>query len=308
MGKFVEKPPSFLAAHSTEVRESGYKFINPLLECESSEKYFTELTPFKDKLLSYAKKINQDSDKVNFLSLYFRDLNNGPWFGVNEEEVFSPASLLKVPIMIVYFKVAETHPEILQKTYVFEDDGMLPAVEQSVSPSQVLEIGKAYSVDDLIHRMIIYSDNRAQHLLVKNMDLDTLKKVYGDFELNIPDKEKPETLVTVKDYASFFRILFNSSYLSKTYSEKALNLLSQVEYKDGLVAGLPSNMVVAHKFGERQKLGDSARQLHDCGIVYYPQHPYLICVMTRGNNNQKLSETIKEASRLVYEEVDNQYR
>jgi hypothetical protein len=47
-------------------------------------------------------------------------------------------------------------------------------------------------------------------------------------------------------------------------------------------------------------------QLHDCGIVYYPHKPYLLCVMTRGKSSDDNSKMIAEISKLVYREVDTQ--
>jgi beta-lactamase class A len=111
------------------------------------------------------------------------------------------------------------------------------------------------------------------------------------------------------NYAIFFRVLFNASYLDKEYSEKAMELLAQSDFNDGLVAGLPRGVIVAHKFGERGNLpGSSDYQLHDCGIVYYPNHPYLLCVMSRGNDIQHLENSIAQVSRFVYDEIDNQYK
>jgi hypothetical protein len=63
-------------------------------------------------------------------------------------------------------------------------------------------------------------------------------------------------------------------------------------------------MPVAHKFGIRDIAGEQEKQFHDCGIVYYPKRPYLLCVMTRGNDIQQAIAFIREVSRRVYDQVD----
>jgi hypothetical protein len=46
-------------------------------------------------------------------------------------------------------------------------------------------------------------------------------------------------------------------------------------------------------------------EMHDCGIVYYPYRPYLLCVMTKGSGEIKSLETvIQDVSKMVYEEVN----
>ena len=112
--------------------------------------------------------------------------------------------------------------------------------------------------------------------------------------------------MSVTDNASFFRILYNASYLTKDNSQKALDLLSKVDFTDGIRAGVPSSVKVANKFGERE-VGNII-QLHDCGIVYFKDHPYLLCIMSRGTDFTKLAASIKNISRLVYLEVNKQVR
>jgi hypothetical protein len=60
-------------------------------------------------------------------------------------------------------------------------------------------------------------------------------------------------------------------------------------------------MIVAHKFGERI-MGDSF-QLHDCGIVYYPDNPYLLCVMTKGHDFYKQQTAIQIISKFIYNKI-----
>ena len=55
---------------------------------------------------------------VQNVSVYFIDLAKGNWAGINENTGYSPASLLKVAIMIAYFKQAEDSPQLLQKKIV----------------------------------------------------------------------------------------------------------------------------------------------------------------------------------------------
>ena len=88
-------------------------------------------------------------------------------------------------------------------------------------------------------------------------------------------------------------------------SEHALSLLAQSGYDVGIKAGVPKDVEVAHKFGERSGFEGDLKQLHDCGIIYYPENPYLLCVMTQGQNFDDLSATIGMISKMVYEEFDS---
>ena len=159
-----------------------------------------------------------------------------------------------------------------------------------------------YTVDELIRRMIVYSDNMAYNLLNDNVNGSVVMSVYNDLGVDISSAQANPNgnIISVTGYSSFFRILYNSSYLNRDMSEKALKYLSQSVFTQGLVAGVPNDIVVSHKFGERQYLDTGEKQLHDCGIIYDPDTPYLLCVMTRGNNFSNLISTIKNISNMVY--------
>lgn len=287
-----------------EIHQPGYKFISPLLECEVTQD-MEELKPFKHKIEAVIdEKIR--SKKASHISVYFRDLNNGPWFGINENEEFSPASLLKVPIMMAYLKMAETYPQILKKVIKYEGGEEDLNRLEYFKPLKAIEIGNSYTIDELLYRIIAYSDNNANTLLLKNMDRNMYYQVYTDLGIEIPGVRKAGDFLPVRLYASFFRILYNASYLNREMSEKALDYLSKADFKYGLVAGVPSNIVVAQKFGERGIIMD-VKELHDCGIVYYPGRPYLLCIMTRGDKFESLYGDIKDISYHIYREVDRQY-
>lgn len=289
---------------ATEHHEGQYEFINPLLECEGSKELISrELSSFRDKLEDLIQK-EIEAKKINFASVYFRDLNNGPWIGINEKEPFLPGSLLKVPVMMAYLKKAESNPSILTKKIKYE--GNAPPTGQFVQPALRLEKGESYTVEELIYRMIVYSDNDAQYLLQVNDEEDLYGKVFADLDIQTP-YGLSSYRINVKKYASFFRVLFNSSYLNNEMSNKALKLLSYADFGEGLVAGVPPGVGTAQKFGE-SKSSDGQKQFHDCGIVYYPSHPYLLCVMTRGNDYNTFAPVIKSVSKLVFEEVDSQMR
>lgn len=287
-------------------RMKGYKYISPLLDYEiSPELKNREIVVLKDKI----KKIIDDKirdNQVIYISVYFRDMLNGPWFGINEKDDFAPASLLKVPLMIAYFKYAEQNPNILDLNLLYKEE-IDDHFVQNISPDKKLEPGKMYSVEDLIERMIKYSDNAAKNLLFANIGEDMVNKIYADMGLVIPGIRNKDDLITIKDYSSFFRILFNASYLNKEMSEKALEILSKTTFKLGIVAGVPEDMVVAHKFAERGDLMTNTMQVHDCGIVYYKDRPYLLCVMTYGRDFKTLANIIKDISLVVYEDIESRH-
>jgi beta-lactamase class A len=290
----------------TEFRRSqNYQFISPLLECDIS-------TPTENSLYSQIRtdidsiiNNNLENKTIIHASIYLRDLNNGPWLGVNEREYFSPASLVKVPIMIALYHAAQSDPSILNFQVEIDSEDT-DYSEQNILPSQTLTKGQSYSLDELVSHMIIYSDNRAKDILVDYLTPEVVFKTFSDLGIdntkliNNPDGNN----LTVKEYASFFRILYNASYLNRDMSEKALKLLSQTEFNQAITKNLPENIKVAHKYGERFYLDTQEKQLHDCGIVYSPPNPYLLCIMTRGYDFGKLSQVVSQISDSVYQNLN----
>lgn len=283
-----------------EVRESGYKFISPLLECQdlaSSDR--GSMLVIEKKLKNFITEVKTEK-KATHVSIYFRDLSNGPWIGIGENEPYSPASLLKVPIMIAALKKAEVSSGFLDKRIKYSNhttDTTNPNILDSL-----IKTGNSYTVENLIFRTIAFSDNEAKNLLLENIDNQTLDKVYLDLGIDVPGMRTPDDFMTVKEYASFFRILYNATYLDKKMSEKGLEYLSKSTFRKGLAAKLPNEVTVAHKFGERGFPNSNIKQLHDCGIIYKEGRPYILCVMTRGDDFDELASVIADASLLIYSE------
>jgi beta-lactamase class A len=78
---------------------------------------------------------------VSDIGVYYRDLNNGPWFGVNERQDFLPASLLKLPLMLNFYKIAETRPQVLQEKLTLQERFPLDGLKQLFPPQQEIQPG-----------------------------------------------------------------------------------------------------------------------------------------------------------------------
>jgi len=282
-------------------RRSGEEtvLINPLLDCVESQVRFVELRPFSKTVEDLIESKVRDR-KVTGASVYFRDLNNGPWFGINEELVFSPASLLKVPLAMAYYQYREYEPGIMEEAMVWHQDP-----DSRLNDLVGLEEGGVYTVRALIERMLVNSDNAATELLIRRLPPEQLLRPYEDLGMESPKRDGGKYQITARGYAKILRVLFNASYLTPDDSREVLGLLTKSGFTDGLRAGVPASVLVANKYGERT--GEEKSEMHDYGIVYYPGHPYLLCVMTHGRSVPEMTGVIREISSLVYREVDAQF-
>ena len=307
---FVNKPSSSqpnspslssILGSVSEFHAGSYKLINPLYECNTGVPYgTTQLLDLKNNIENYVEQLKLTSS-VSKVSVQFRDLNTGQWFGINEHDVFSPSSLLKTPVLMAYFSEAQNDPSILNKeiTYISDPIPVLPQTYQTDSPIQK---GKTYTIEQLIERMIINSDNAALRLLEQNIDNSRINQVTIDLGITTTSDAGPTDYMDVLEYSTLFRVLYYSTYLNKEYSEKALEILSKSEFNKGITGLLSKDITVAHKYGERD-IGDNEHQLHDCGIVYYPKHPYLLCIMTKGTSMNDLSTTMQQISKQIYTQI-----
>lgn len=291
---------------------SKLHFIKPNLNCDLYDDKIEKLLGLQNKLEVVIDGIKK-TGKAKRVSVFVRDLKTARFAGVNDGDIYHQASLLKIPVLVGGFKLAEVEPRILDQEIFYSGEQNFYD-DQVIKPVESLKIGSSYTLRELMRRSVVYSDNTAAQLLFNYYPegfLDRIMEAIG-IQLYKPTGEK-EDFITARLYANVFRILYNASYLTKEYSDEALSILTQTNYKKGAISKLPANLVVAHKFAERTDInmvtGDVfQRQLHECGIVYAKNYeePYVFCIMTEGYEYEDLEKIISDVSLMIYEEmIDN---
>ena len=276
------------------VRLNDYHYTKPILYAEETTES-PRYSSLKIGINNLVEKYKIDGS-LNSASVYIRDFNNGEWMELNPQESYQPGSLLKVPILITFLKMNEKDPNTLD-SYVISKKSYNDVQQNILTKS--IKIGQRYKVRELLHYMIANSDNNATFLLSEYMDPQIYNKVYTDLGISIKNMDNRSLFhLSAKEYSVFFKVLFNASYLSNKDSEYAASLLSECDFKDGLIKELPKNVTVAHKFGEAGT--NEMHELSESGIVYVADNPYIITVMTKGPQLNSLSSIISEISKLVY--------
>lgn len=257
--------------------------------------------PLRDALMQRKEEL-KSAGVVTHLSVYFQDLDHGPRFGIGEYEKFQPASLLKLPLAIFFLHAADIDRSMLDKKASYR--GTLNIEDNIDITAQTIEPDKEYTIRELVTKMLLYSDNRSYALLLREMDkLPESMAFYTFKDLDVLQMmlESKTTYVSISTYARLFGVLYSTGYLSRDMSQFALDLLSKTTFDEGIAAGVPDDLTVAHKFG--YAVVDGEGQLHDCGIVYHPKMSYTLCVMTSGNDANQTNAAIIEMSRMVYNGV-----
>lgn len=278
-------------------RLSGLKYIKPIMfvddECESDE-----LSGLKQRVSEMINRSKTNQDIIS-ASFYLKDYTNDDWTSLNDDEMYQPGSLFKVPVLIAILKMNEMQPGFLNKVVKFEKSFN---IEKDVAfRSKSIQLGKSYTIKELLTYMIKYSDNNATALVETQMRMDVFMKVFEDFGLRVPKENDKQYFISAKEYSFFIRGIYNAAYLNIDDSEYAAELLTECEFDKAMVKGLPAGTPIAHKFGESGNVTE--KELHESGIIYLNGNSYLLTIMTKGKDNDKLAKIIAEISQMVYAEM-----
>ncbi len=208
----------------------------------------------------------------NSMSLYLEYLNTGSNTSINKDLKIWPASIAKLPLAIVIMKKVENGDLRLGDLVAITDadrDNRSGNLYQTIS-------GVSFSIDQLLSSLLVDSDNTAQHMLLRQINVNDMQDLIS--QTGLDELADAQGKVSAKQFTGFLRVLFESSYLQIGNSEKILKLLSQSTFKDFLSQGIPDTVTFAHKYGE----DDPTKTYIDSGIVYLPSRPYMLTVMLQG--------------------------
>lgn len=284
----------------TNSDRSDLKYIHP-----SNENLIDRNVQDASTILHYKGLREQLQDEIKLygneedIGLFIQDVQTGSWLGLNEQEGFVPASLLKIPIMMAILKNVERGTLSLQTKIQLEANDIDPNYQSGIER----HAGEEVTVTQLLEDMISYSDNTAKNALKRQVTPEELDSVFKHIGITNPYRAPIDNqTVTPRGYTRLFKALYYSTYLPPEFSQLGLEFATDTAYENMLPAGVPPGVQVAHKFGIYGE--GSSKALHDCGIVYHEKSPYYICIMTQNIEIEQAAELIRTLSERTYTFVD----
>ncbi len=285
----IQNNPDETVANTSNNVSSNYPYIT------SKKEDFRPLMHDIREAMRNTVKEEIKTGKVTEVSINFELLDKGVGFTYGYTDWFWPASLLKITTLIAYLKQAETDSTYLDKQIVFHKANL--GYNQNFMKDS-LKDGKKYSYRELLERLVVTSDNQACFALEKNIGEEKVTQLYNDFSIDVSRGAKLQDFMPINEYMGMLRSLYNATYLNRKYSEYALSLLTRSDFEYGIRGGIPPDVKVASKFGEKADRNDY--QLHDCGIVYFKNQPYMLGVMTKGKDYNNMAHAIQHISADIY--------
>lgn len=293
---FKPKDENSLASLSPQ----DYPLLSKRIFVENQNDLIINFVELRKKINNYTdthKLTHGNANDPTLFGMYFEYLPSGISIGINEKTPFVAASLLKVPIIMGAYKYIESGK--------LQEDTILTLQDKHLDPSfgslWKKGVGARISVSDAIKITLQQSDNTSNAVLFDNIPSQTLDDVFN--YLDIPNEIDGKTpVVTPKNYSSILRSLYLSTYLSPEYSHKLLKQLTDTPFADKLRAGVPNDVVVAHKIGVHESTNSETSIFTDCGIVFAPKRPYILCMMMR-NTEENTRIHMSEISRIIYEYI-----
>ena len=248
------------------------------------------------------------------VAVAFRTLDGTSELLIDPDKPFHAASTMKVPVMI------ELYRQVQQGTLELDDSLPIRNDFKSIvdgSPYQLsvgddsdrvvyANIGKTMTLRQLNDAMITVSSNFATNLLIEELGVENIRKTVsrlgGDGMQVLRGVEDSKAFAAGKNNSTTARgllVLFEKlgrlEAVSGQQDREMLEVLKRQKFNDAIPAGVPPGTPVAHK------TGNITRIHHDAGIVYGPK-PYVLVVLVRGIQEQKVSaRLIAGISKSVWE-------
>jgi beta-lactamase class A len=228
------------------------------------------------------------------VGLFFEYLPSGSSVDANGSEEVRLASLSKVPLaMSVFKKIERKELSLSTKVTITEKD-----IDKRFGSLWQKGVGATFSVEELINEMLVYSDNTAYVALFNLLEDGDIVDVYSALEIEVEHKEA-DPFVSPKSFSSIFRSLYLATYLSKENSAYILDILTRTAFSNKIPAGVPSGTKIAHKIGVFDRFDAQEKVFTDCGVVYYPSRPYILCIFVQ-DSEDKAIEHMSKISKMVY--------
>ena len=251
------------------------------------------------KLAADIEKIANGLDGV--MGVAIKDLTTGEEILLNDQLNFPTGSSIKIPVLI------ELHKQASMGKYKLTDLRWVENKDQIGGSGVIVNFGdhtSQLSLKDLAVLMIALSDNTATNMLIDQVGMTNVNRTLDELGLKqirlrrkMIDQEASargdENTATPRDAMSLMEKLYRGQVISRQLSDDALKIL-KISKNSPIPRLLPPGLEIANKPGGIEGVAC------DWAVVYVPNRPYSIAVMTN-YNGEGADDAIAKVSRLAYD-------
>ena len=256
-------------------------------------------------------------DKVT-VAVAFRDLATGEECLIRADDPIHPASTMKVPVLLEVYRQASAGKLGLddrlkiRNSFASIVDGSPFELDPKDDSELTLykRIGEEVTIRELARLMITESSNLATNLLVEKVSpasTTEFMKELGAGGLKVlrgveDGKAYAKGLNNVGSARGLMTVLARlaeGTAVSEAASGEMLAVLRAQKFNEGIPAGLPKGISVAHKTGSFKGT------YHDAGMIELPgRKPFVLVVLTRGIEDEPSAhKLVSGIARIAYEHV-----
>ncbi|MDQ0860709.1 serine hydrolase [Bacillus sp. V2I10] len=231
---------------------------------------------------------------------------DGKIFERDSREIFSSASLIKLPILLTAFHLKEhgilTLEEKVKMCDIEKTGGA--GVLQSFSDDAVL------TILDLLSLMIVVSDNAATNYMIHKAGRTAISACIK--ELNLKGTELNRDMMdleaiknglnnwtTADDILKCLKAIGGEGFLSTASRKQMADILQKQQFTDKLPYHMDKEKVYAGN-----KTGELPGIEHDCAIIRFGDRTaYIAVLIDQLLNKEAGRRTISEIGKLIYEEL-----
>ena len=294
----------------------GYWVQRHYLETAVSESSATQLIAAPASIDPKVAVVIQDrvAKSGADVGIAFQTLDGRLSWSLRGDDVFHAASTMKIPVMIELFhqarqgKLKLTDPlPIKNEFHSLVDDSVFTLKPEDDSETALYKAaGQTRTLDQLCDLMVTVSSNFATNLLIQRLRIDNIRATVAalhadgmDIKRGVEDQKAFDkglnNTTTARGLATLLLAIANGRAVDLDSSAKMVEILERQKFNEGIPAGVPANIRVAHKTGEITKIH------HDAGIVY-ARRPFVIVVLVRGVEDFKQSSAlIADVTRDLYQ-------
>ncbi|HZS10242.1 MAG TPA: serine hydrolase [Blastocatellia bacterium] len=252
----------------------------------------------RDKLRAEITKIISAHDGM--MGAAIKDLTSGEEILINENLTFPTGSSIKIPILI------ELHKQAAAGKYKLTDQRWVEKKDQVGGSGVINNFGdhtSSLSLGDLAVLMIALSDNTATNMLIDQVGMTNVNQTLDELGLKqirlrrrmidqAASARGDENTATPREAVRLMEMLYRGEAVSRALSDAVLKTLRLP--KSSPIPKLLPPVEIANKPGNIE--GASC----DWGLVFVPNRPYAIAVMSN-YNGEGADEAIAKISKLAYD-------